>query len=312
VNRGVDVSKVYVIEWLKSGDPAVKRLTEIYLLDAQMPYVTSGWISQYIQAFDPKTGMWGKGIYGPKWISTFYTLKDLKSLEIDPTHPIYQQGLQTITHHMWNHKMWKEDDVCVVAMMASMLAYGRYDAKPIDEMMVYLMHHRQSDGGWNCQDHRSAKSSVHTTLSVLEAMSDYQRYGYKTLRLQLQEHILSGEQFLFKKHLYLSETHHEPMFPSITEFHYPTRWFYDVLKVLEYFESVKHPNHPSMKEALDLLKSKFHRGYLTKGTTHSGRLHFKLEETYAGRMNTFRGLKVIKFYDPDLYQQLITTEIQPK
>ncbi len=306
------MSKIQMMDWLKSGDPSVNRLTEVYLLDHPMPYVTEGWISKFLQAFDPATGTWGGGIYGPKWISTFYTLKDLKSLEIDPAHPIYQQGLKTILHHMWNHKMWKEDDVCVVAMMASMLAYGRYDSKPIDEMMVYLMHHRQSDGGWNCQDERSEKSSVHTTLSVLEAMSDYQRYGYQALNQPLKDHIQSGELFLLKKHLYLSESTHEPMFPRIIDFHYPTRWFYDVLKALEYFESVKYPYHPNMQEALDLLKSKFQRGYLTKGTTHSGRLHFKLEETYAGRMNTFRGLKVVKFYDFHLYQQLITRDIQPK
>jgi hypothetical protein len=310
--RCVSMSNTYVLDWLKSGDPSIKRLTEVYLQNLQAPYVSLGWIKQYIDLFDLKTNMWGGGIYGPKWISTFYTLKDLKSLEIDPKDPIYQKGLDTIVYHMWNHKMWKEDDVCVVGMMISMLAYGRYDTQIIDEMIFYLFKHHQSDGGWNCQDHRSEKSSVHTTLSVLEALSDYKRYGYQTYSHEIKSYQQSGEAFLLKKHLYLSETTHEPMFPRITDFHFPTRWFYDVLKALEYFQSVSHPYHPHMKEALDILKSKFERGYLTKGTTHSGRLHFKLEETYAGRMNTLRGLKVIQFYDPTLYEKLISTEINPK
>lgn len=306
------MSSVFVLDWLKSGDPSLKRLTEVYLLCHQTPYVTTGWIKQYIEKFDTKTNMWGGGVYGPKWISTFYTLKDLKSLEIDPTENVYQKGLVTITYHLWQHKMWKQDDVCVIAMMASMLAYGRYDTNIIDEMISYLFKHQQLDGGWNCQDHRSEKSSVHTTLSVLEAFADYERYGYETYLKELKSYQHAGEAFLLKKHLYLTESTHEPMFPKITDFHFPARWFYDVLKALEYFQSVKHPLHPNMKEALDVLKSKFERGYLTKGTTHSGKLHFKLEDTYASRMNTFRGLKVIQFYDPALYEKLISKEINPK
>lgn len=306
------MEKTTLMDWLESGDPAVRRLTQIHLLDRDVPYHEEGWIHEYLKRFDAHTNTWGGGIYGPKWTSTFYTLKELKSLEIDPKHPIYQAGLSTLIHHLWNHKMWKEDDVCVVAMMVSMLAYGQFESQPIHEMIAYLINHHQPDGGWNCQDHHSKKSSVHTTLSVLEALRDVISNGYIHDIPTLNPFIVAGETFLLQKHLFLKETTHEPLFPRITDFHYPSRWFYDVLKALEYFASVNHPYHPNMKEAFDLLQKKFERGYLTKGATHSGRLHFKLEDTYAGRMNTLRGLKVMKCYQPEGYQHLITATITPK
>lgn len=299
------MSQFTLLEWLKTGDPAVRRLTEVHLQGIDSPYVTEGWIKTFLEAFDSKTNTWGNGIYGPKWISTFYTIKDLVSLEIDPKHPIFQAGLKTLVDKMWNHRIWKEDDVCVVAMMASMLCYGHWNGPETDEMIEYLFNHRQPDGGWNCQDHHSDKSSVHTTLSALEAFRDYQEHGYTKHIGNLSSYISSGEAFLLKKRLFLSESTGTPMFASITTFHFPTRWFYDVLKALEYFASVNRDYDERMEPALELLKNRFRKGYLSKGITHSGRLHFSMETGIPGRMNTYRGLKVLKVYKPELYHEFM-------
>jgi hypothetical protein len=64
-----------------------------------------------------------------------------------------------------------------------------------------------------------------------------------------------------------------------------------------------------MEEALALLKEKFQKGYLGKGSTYTGRLHFVLEKTKIGRMNSFRGLYVLKHYDHESYDKLIHKEL---
>ena len=89
-----------LLETLVSADPAVARMAKKYLLDEDVPYTQQGWIGDFLERFDPETGRWGGGIYGPKWISTFYTMRDLAALEIDPAHPVYQRGLDTLLRRL--------------------------------------------------------------------------------------------------------------------------------------------------------------------------------------------------------------------
>jgi hypothetical protein len=105
------------------------------------------------------------------------------------------------------------------------------------------------------------------------------------------------------------ETNGELIFSTITEFHFPERWKYDVLKSLVYFASVGHTYDPRMAEALDLLKARLYKGYLGRGSAHGGRLHFKMETGKLGSMNTLRGLRVLKTYDPETYRKVISMEM---
>jgi hypothetical protein len=294
---------VTVLDWLLSGDPAVKRLTMKYLLGQEPAYTDEGWIEAYLNRFDPEERRWGRGIYGPKWTSTFYTLRDLYYLEILAEHPIYQQGLDTLLQHMWNQDTFVEDDICVVAMLAALVMHGRRSEKQIDEMMLYLLENQQPDGGWNCSgvSGKTLKSSIHTTLSVLEGFAEYNRHGHKTYQSAIEKQVKDGQEYLLRKHLFRRESDKSIILPYITQFHFPPRWKYDVLRVLCYFASIQYPFDSRMEEGLSILRDKIKKGYLTKGTTYSGRLHFKLEEGRFGRMNTLRGLIVLKHYDPEYY-----------
>ena len=60
-----------------------------------------------------------------------------------------------------------------------------------------------------------------------------------------------------------------------------------------------------MGEALELLKAQFKRGYLLRGSSYSGLLHFKMETGKIGNMNTLRGLRVLKQYEPELFEKLL-------
>lgn len=301
-----------VIEYLQSSDPSVKRMTQKYLLDDAPEYVEEGWISRFLDCFDVETGTWGNGIYGPKWISTFYTLRDLVSLEIRPDHPIYQRGLDTLINKMWSDE-WREDDICVVAMLVSLLTYGKRDMNIVDEMVAYLLNTRQNDGGWNCSSTRNPKptdkSSINTTLSVLEAFRDYEKYGYKTHLNSIEDIRESAQSYLLKRHLMFRLTNGEVVISYITDFHFPTRWKYDVLRALCYFADIDYKCVPEMNDGLTLLKEKFNRGYLSKGPTFTGKHHFKMETGKIGTMNTLRGLIVLKTFEPDEYNRIIRRDL---
>ncbi|MFD1032398.1 hypothetical protein [Metaplanococcus flavidus] len=284
-----------VMDILLGSDPAVRRQTQLYLLGEENPYSDDGWVGEFLSCYNTETHTWGNGIYGPKWISTFYTMRDLQSLEI-----------------MWNPEEFVEDDVCVVAMFVSLLTYGQHPSQVIDEMIQYLLKWQMPDGGWNCSAvyGTSRKSSIHTTLSVLEAYADYEKHGYRNLLPAIKEQIPAGQAYLLRRNLMHRESTNEIILPYIVQFHFPTRWKYDVLRALVYFASIKHPYEPALEEGLELLKKKFEKGYLTKGPTHSGRLHFKMEKNRFGAMNTLRGLMVLKEYDQGFYEDLLHREIQ--
>jgi hypothetical protein len=305
-----------ILDLLMKRDPSVRRLTLKYLMDQPVPYTTDGWISRFLELFEREKGTWGNGIYGPKWISTFYTLRDLTSLEIDPQHPVYQRGLQTLVEHMWNPEHPGIRDECVIAMLARMMVYGGYVPQYIEGMISCLTGRQMPDGGWNCDASRRStqnkpcKSSVHTTLSVLEAYLDYDHAGFTGYIEMVRKQSAEGREYLLRKCLMRRETNNELIFSAITDFHFPERWKYDVLKALVYFADAGYPFEPRMAEAIDLLKTRLSKGYLGRGSAHSGRLHFKMETGKLGSIITLRGLKVLKTYDPITYQKIISMEMQ--
>ncbi len=303
-------------EWLlESSDPAVQRLTKKYLLNEKTEYVEEGWIKKFLSLYDGTNHTWGNGYYSPKWISTFYTLRDLASIEINLENKIYQQGLKILIRELWNKKSSVSKDVCVVAMFISLLIHGGYRDGVVFEMLDYILENGQPDGGWNCEAKRSGtkNSSVHTTLTVLEALRDINTsiniISNQYRKNEILHVIQEGQEYLLRKKLMRKESDNSLIFRDIDKFHFPTRWKYDYLRALVYFASIQYPYDVRMEEALSLLKNKIDKGYLTKGTTYTGRHHFKMEQQKIGSMNTFRGLYVLKFYDKDYYQTLIKKEI---
>ena len=296
-----------LLECLLAGDPAAARQTRNYLLDTQTPYVTQGWIGAFLDRFDPQTGRWGRGIYGPKWISTFYTMRDLAALEIDPLHPVYQRGLDTLLENLMDLRHLEGRDLCVAAMFASLLAYGQRDSGQILPLIYYLMDHAQPDGGWNCAafSHHTEKSSIHTTISVLEAFDGCEAGGVSGLPDGVRDQAARGREYLLRKGLMRRETDGSLILPDITRFHFPDRWHYDVLRALLCLANVRFPFDPRMNEALDLLKTQFRRGYLLRGSLYSGLVHFRMETGRIGLMNTLRGLRVLRQYDPQLCARLL-------
>jgi hypothetical protein len=83
-----------VIDWLLEGDPSIRWQTQGDLLGASECVVarerrkvaTEGWGAELL-ARQARSGLWGGGLYSPKWISTTYTLLLLRDLGLPARHP---------------------------------------------------------------------------------------------------------------------------------------------------------------------------------------------------------------------------------
>lgn len=300
-----------ILGWLSIQDPVIVRLTNKYLHDMDVPYHEEGYIKSYLSLFNPQENMWGHGIYSPKWISTHYTLFELLYMEMNPHHPIYKKAITHILDVMWKKdgyvNKYRHQDVCVVGMMLNMLAYMDIHHPLIEEMLDYILDHTFYDGGWNCawEMKKPKQSSLHTTLSVLEALSMLKQNGYK--KRDLSSYIEGGVQFIFKKQFFRRETTHEIIHEDMATYHYPYRWKYDYLRALECLVSIKYPYHQSMDESLNLLRQEIKKGYLKPGYRYPGKTHFTLEKG-ASAFNTLRALKVLKFYDESYYEHIINQD----
>lgn len=301
-----------VIDQLLQSDPVIKRLTEKYLLGQEVSYDNSGYVQRYLDLYDSKSHLWGNGVYGPKWISTHYTMMELRYMEIDPHHSIYQDALNTLLSHLWKENaMYNRKthlDMCIAGMLLSLASYGKIKDNRIDAMVDYILDHQTSDGGWNCRWENKPYpkiSSVHTTLSILEAFRDYFQNGYQYRIDDVKRAMYDGTETLLKRHLYQAHDTLSPIHIAMIKPSYPPRWKYDILRALEFFVSIDFPYDFRMEEAIMILKQSFKGPFMPKGTKISGLVHFNLEESRVGLFNTLRALKVMKCYSPQVYEHLV-------
>ncbi len=63
-----------------------------------------------------------------------------------------------------------------------------------------------------------------------------------------------------------------------------------------------------MRDALNLVKDALKKGYINKGKSYAGKIHFSLESGTKGRFNTYRGLRILMHYDNESYQEIIKAD----
>ena len=79
---------------------------------------------------------------------------------------------------------------------------------------------------------------------------------------------------------------------------YPSRWFYDILRALDYFRSAGAGYDPRMQDALDVLLQKRRKdGAWPLQAKHAGQVHFDMETPgQPSRWNTLRALRVLQHF----------------
>ncbi len=306
------VAVMDVLAWLLEGDPAIRWQVMRDLTEASVEEVAAertqvaetGWGARLLGVQDPD-GKWGGGIYSPKWTSTMYTLRLLHYLGLEPSHPAAAGGMAKLLERAeWydggvGYFVTVEAETCVTGMTLALASYFGGFADYRNPMAHYLLREQLDDGGWNCfTRHGSTRSSFNTTILVLEGLLAFERTKPAGLIRKIRAARHRAHDYLLDRHLMRSLTTGEIIKAEWTRFSFPPRWHYDVLRGLDYLRDAEVKPDPRAATAIDLLVSKqTNDGRWKLQNHHSGREHFKMEQTgQPSRWNTLRALRVLRWH----------------
>ena len=198
-------------------------------------------------------------------------------------------------------KSWKQSETCVTGMILSILAYFNIRDERLVSMAEHLLNEQMKDGGWNCQKYNGAKhSSFHTTISVLEGLYEYlEKFSKHSIDITRSRD--RAIEFLLEHRLYKSHRTDRVVDDRMTRFHFPPRWYYDVMRVLDYFQKSDTDKDPRMQDAIDLVYNKrTPEGTWKLPARYGGKVFFELETTgKPSRWNTLRALRVLNWWESE-------------
>ena len=300
-----------LLEWLLDGDVSIQYQVQNDLLDNDSPALrkriaSEGWGQKFLSFRKPE-GHWGDRFYQPKWISTHYTILDLKNLAIAPDNAEIRASIQNVLETLRAPDGGilpigsdRKSDVCVNGMFLNYAAYFGIEEAPLRPIIDFLLVELMGDGGFNCRSNTSgaSHSSVHSTISVLEGIHEYAVAGYVYRLDELQHAATRAREFLLLHKLFRSHRTGEIMHKSMLNLSYPSRWKYDILRALDYFRHAKIEYDPRLEDALDVLMKKRRKdGRWPVQAKHPGQVHFDMEKGGGpSRWNTLRALRVLKHF----------------
>lgn len=301
-----------IIDWLLSGDVAVEFQTRRDLLGSERPdlqarIATEGWGKQFMDARNPKGG-WGQSYYQPKWLSSHYTLLDLCSIEISPQIALIKFDIA----HVLSHNKSKTDggmlpigkegksDVCVNGMFLNFACYFGAEETELRSIVDFVLAQHMTDGGFNCRSNRGKPhhSSLHTTCSVLEGFQRYLNAGYRYRSDEVISAMGYSEEFLLVHQLFLSDRTGEVIDPRFLKLSYPYRWYYSILRALDYLQRADHPWDERLQPAIDVLKKKRRKDRRWNVQAKiPGQSHFNMERAgQPSRWVTLFAMRVFKHF----------------
>jgi hypothetical protein len=274
-----------------------------------------GWGARLLARQDPE-GTWAGGLssdgglYSPKWISTTYTMLLLRDFGLPATNRqarracslLLDRGLQRDGGINYG---WSPSETCVTGMVLSILSAFAYDDDRLDIVTDHLLEQQMSDGGWNCRRRLGAThASVHTTISVLEGLRQYELHRRRKVGA-VRAAQRRGREFLLVHRLFRSHRTGAVIKPIFMRFSFPPRWHYDILRALDHFQAVNAPRDPRLAEAIDIVRStRGGDGRWRLQNCYKGKTYFELERLGApSRWNTLRALRVLKWWDGERGRQ---------
>ena len=301
-----------LINWLLDGDISIQYQVHRDLLGTEKSYLrdriaTEGWGAQFL-GFRKKEGHWGDRFYQPKWISTHYTIIDLKNLAISPKNEEIRQSIIQVIQKLKGPDggifpigIEKKSDVCVNGMFLNYASYFLMKEDDLKSIADFLLLEHMQDGGFNCNSNTTgaSHSSLHSTISVVEGILEYAKNGYEYRLKELLEAEEKSREFLLQHRLFRSDRTGDIIDKKMLMLSYPSRWKYDILRALDYFQSAGVKYDPRMRDALDILKKKRRKdNKWPVQAKHPGQIHFDMEKTGGpSRWNTLRAMRVLKCFD---------------
>lgn len=298
-----------LINWLLEGDVSIQYQVNRDLLGVERPdqrnrIATEGWGAKFL-SYRNEEGHWGQRFYQPKWISTHYTILDLKNLAISPKNKDISQSIAQVIRDLKSPDGGilpigadKKSDVCVNGMFLNYASYFLMEEEELKSIVDFLLSEHMQDGGFNCNSNTigAIHSSLHSTISVVEGILEYAKSGYGYRLEELQDVERKSREFLLQHRLFRSDLTGEIIDKKMLMLSYPSRWKYDILRALDYFQFAGINYDPRMQDALDVLKKKRRKdGKWPVQAKHPGQTHFDMEKTGGpSRWNTLRALRVLK------------------
>lgn len=300
-----------LINWLMEGDVSIQYQAQRDLegkddKKIQARIEREGW-GKLLLSKRKADGHWGLGFYQPKWTSSHYTLLELRNLCINPDQEAIKNSIEKIAHEEKGidgginpSGTVNQSDVCINGMFLNYASYFKIDESLLVSVVDFMLSQIMPDGGFNCRLNRSGArhSSMHTTISAIEGITEYRKNAYNYRLEELLEAEKTSREFLLQHRLYKSDRTGEVIDERFLKMPYPCRWRYDFLRALDYFQLSGAEFDARLMPAIDWLLCKRIKDKKWKvNAKHPGKSHFEMEKAgTASRWNTLRALRVLKFY----------------
>jgi hypothetical protein len=295
-----------VIDWLLDSDPAIRWQAMRDLTDAdpsaiaaERSRVAGGTLGAAILDRQDPDGAWHKRD-APTWRSTLYTMLLLRATGVDPADRVVDAAVTRLAagfrwHAEVGNKPFFEGEVepCI---NGGTLALGAYFGRPAASLARRLLGEQLDDGGWNCDAPRSARSSFHSTICVLEGLLDYERAAGSAPEAAAARR--RGEEYLLERALFRRRSTGAVVAPSFVTFSFPTRYEYDVLRGLDHLRAAGVAPDARVDEAVQVVRDRRRPDgtWLLDGS-HAEPLAFAFGESVGepSRWNTLRALRVLRW-----------------
>ncbi len=276
---------------------------------------TEGWGARLL-ALEDDDGSWAGGAHvpadfawggdepGQPWTSTSHSLSQLREFGILPSERT-RRMVELISENVrWEHDRqpyWDgEVEPCINGQLVANGTYFGVDMAPVVERLLGEV---LEDGGWNCEAERgSARSSFHTTICVLEGLLEHERAtGGTTASVAARR---SGEEYLLVRSLFRRLSTGEPADERLLALIHPSRWFYHVLRALDYFRAAGlHDGtmpDPRLAEAIEHVRSRrLEDGRWPVEWVPTGRTWFDVDEGdgQPSRPITLQAMRVLRWWE---------------
>ena len=292
------------VDWLLEGDPAIRwqALRDVCgappaQVAAERARVAREGLGALVLSRQGADGAWHKP-GEPDWLPTLVSMQVLRATGADPADPAVRAAMNRLAAGFrWHESLGGKpffDGETEPCINGNALAAGSFFGRPSASLAERLVPEQLADGGWNCDAPKSACSSFHSTICVLEGLLEYER------AVGGADHVAAArrraEEYLLERALFRRKSTGEVANPEFLQLAFPPRYHYDVLRALDYFRAAGAAPDPRMDEALRYLEScRQPGGKWLLDRAYEEALDFTCGETAGApsRWNTLRALRVL-------------------
>jgi hypothetical protein len=297
-----------VVRWLLDGDPSIRwqvmrdlaHEPDAAVAAERSRVASEGWGARLLALQSPE-GHWNDDTrHG--WMPTTDALKLLMDLGANPADTPVARAVGLVKDRIvWFQLDGRpffdgETEACINGRI---LAAGAYFGVDVERLLARLLDEQLEDGGWNCEAPPSTRSSFHSTICVLEGLLAYETARGSTPAVT--EARARAETYLLERRMLRSRTSGAVIDERWTRFSFPTVWYYDVLRGLDYLRAAGLGPDERVAEAVELVdRQRLPDGRWALDLLHPDRVRIPFElEAEVGqpsRWNTLRAMRVLDWY----------------